>query len=193
VTRGPRALLAGVVALATLAVGASRELSIGRNAAGAADAAIARGDLTSAIDAAHEAAAARLPGSPYSDRGYALLADVAREAEGRGDDRTAATALRAIRAAALATRTFERMPAWARVANEGLARIAGRAPTATGNVDPTGVARETAVALGDDDAPGGGTFLAVGLLGMALVLGAAGLANRRCADRAQRTTPHPNG
>jgi hypothetical protein len=129
----PRATIAiGVFALVTmLATAMATEMATGGRAIEECDAAAAQGDRSSAIAAAHAAAEAYVPGSPYPARGYARLEAMARDAETRGDDETANAAWRAMRAAAIATRApTSSNEQWRQMAEQGLARVGSSARTA---------------------------------------------------------------
>jgi hypothetical protein len=122
-----RVLLVSGVVLAFFAVAIASRVSAGAAAVTASDRALASGDRLLAIEEARAAAEAVAPGSPYPDRGYARLDALAREAESRDDDQTAAAAWRAMRTASIGTRglglakdrELER-------ANAGIARTATR-------------------------------------------------------------------
>jgi hypothetical protein len=102
-----RRILALAAAFLTVVVAfALRQVVVGERAMARSDAALERGDVRAAIAAGREAAEAFLPGSPYAARGHARLAQIARDAEARGDDAIAATAWRAARAAAVETRAL---------------------------------------------------------------------------------------
>ncbi|MDB4993763.1 MAG: hypothetical protein JWM74_1195 [Myxococcaceae bacterium] len=123
-----RALLVLGVVVLFFAVAIASRVSAGSSAIAASDRALAAGDRVLAIEEARAAAEAVAPGSPYPARGYTRLDAIAREAEARDDDDTAAAAWRAMRTAAIGTRglgvpdettTLER-------ANAGIARTATR-------------------------------------------------------------------
>jgi hypothetical protein len=164
-----RISLGALLVLGVLAIAAARELTIGARGIEEAERALSAGDHTAAIAAGRRAAEARLPGSPYPERAYALLERIAREAEARGDDETSNAAWRAVRAAALETRgaLADRF----RVkADEGLTRVGARvwagadAAKLPNDVRPS--ERELAEQLGRDDTPPPITFagLAVAVL-----------------------------
>jgi hypothetical protein len=92
--------------LVALAVVAARQVVLGDRAMARSDEALERGDARAAIAGAREAAEALVPGSPFPARGHARLVQIARDAEARGDDATAAMAWRAARAAAMETRAL---------------------------------------------------------------------------------------
>jgi len=137
VTAGRRALGVAALALASvLAIAIARELSIGRDAMAAADAAAARSDWPEAIFRARAAAEALAPGSPWPERGLRRLAAVGHDAEARGDDATALLAYGAMRTAALETSAVASTGArWRAAAEEGLARVA-RAGKDTPRISP---------------------------------------------------------
>ena len=158
------ALAAFVLVFGTLVAVLLRELSLGASAMETCGEAMAHADLPGAIDAAREAAEATAPGSPYPERGYARLVEIAQAAETRGDDATATAAWRAIRAAAMATQTplGARARQHAADANLGIARVAAH---------PRTVQPETAEAtralmlatLARDDRPSPWTFVLLGV------------------------------
>jgi hypothetical protein len=127
------AAMVALVVVAVLAVATGRELSVGQVEVAAADAAADRSDWPEAVLHARAAAEALVPGSPWPARGWARLEAIGHDAEARGDDPTALLAYGAMRAAALATRApGAGADAWRRRADEGLARVASSARTATG-------------------------------------------------------------
>ncbi len=88
------------------------------------DAALSRADRAGAIVAARDAAQAVVPGSPYPGLGYRRIEAIARDAEIHGDDAIAASAWRAMRAAALSTRGVGVSTGdWLDEANAGIARV----------------------------------------------------------------------
>ncbi len=123
-----RALLVLGVVVLFFAVAVASRVSAGSNAVAASDRALAAGDRLRAIEEARAAAEAVAPGSPYPARGYTRLDAIAREAEARDDDETAAAAWRAMRTAAISTRGIgvagETTPL--ERANAGIARTATR-------------------------------------------------------------------
>ena len=157
-------------------------VSAGSNAVAASDRALAAGDRLLAIEEARAAAEAVAPGSPYPARGYARLDAIAREAEARDDDETAAAAWRAMRTAAIGTRGLgvpDEATALER-ANAGIARTATRvrgAARADLPRDVPGVAspgeRRILDALARDETPPMRMFL---LLGTGAILFFAGVA-----------------
>jgi hypothetical protein len=126
-TARTRAVLVSGVVVLFFGVAIASRVSAGAGAVAASDRALQSGDRLLAIEEARAAAEAVAPGSPYPARGYARLDAIAREAESRDDDDTAAAAWRAMRTAAIGTRglgvdetaTLER-------ANAGIARTATR-------------------------------------------------------------------
>jgi hypothetical protein len=99
-----RALSIAGVVVVFFAVAIVGRVSAGASAVAASDRALANGDRLLAIEHARAAAEAVAPGSPYSERGYARLDAIARDAEARDDDAAAAAAWRAMRTAAIGTR-----------------------------------------------------------------------------------------
>lgn len=122
--RRPAALIA-LALFTTLGVLTARELTIGRDAIGAADDAAARSDWREAVAQARTAAEALAPGSPWPERGLRRLEAVGHDAEARGDDATALLAYGAIRTAALETRAPGTWSdRWRHTAEEGVVRVA---------------------------------------------------------------------
>jgi hypothetical protein len=113
-----------VLVVIVVAAGA-HEMSVGRAAVAAADAAAARSDWPEAILQARAAAEAVAPGSQWSPAGFRRLEAIGHDAEARGDDATALLAYGAIRTASLETRApGQGVDRWRTVAEEGLARVA---------------------------------------------------------------------
>ena len=172
-----RAILvtAVAVALGVFGVAAFRELGAGARGVEACDRALGKREWASAIAAARDAAEATLPGSPYPLRGYARLERIAKDAEARADDATAADAWRAMRAATLATSGLGvRSGDWRRIADEGLLRVAAHdSPHATTGAQVTDAPADDtlASALAREDTPPTGTFVLLGL-GAAAFFGA---------------------
>jgi hypothetical protein len=156
-----------LVVLGVLATAAVHELRAGARAIAASDAASTHGDSRAAIDAAHDAAEAAMPGSPYPEQGYARLAAIARAAEMQRDDATATAAWRATRAAALATNSMgssSLAAAHLAEANDALAAIAWRTRTGAARTgDPDEYQRAIVVPLAFDDRPSSVTFLLLGV------------------------------
>lgn len=122
-----RLRLALAVLASALAVGAARQVYVGKNAIVDCDVALDKGDYVEAVAFARSAAEALLPGSPYPARGYERLDKLGRDAEARGDDALATSAWRAMHAAASETRAFGySTDAWRARAAEGLLRAASR-------------------------------------------------------------------
>jgi hypothetical protein len=142
-----------------LAALTARELSLGESGVQDCDALLARGDLAGAIDAARSAAEACAPGSPYPERGYARLEAIARAAEEREDDATAAAAWRSVRSAAMASTSAT---AHRQLADEALARLATHTRGAALPVDPAAAQASMVAALRRDDRPATATFVALG-------------------------------
>jgi hypothetical protein len=115
-----------VLALATaLGVLTVREVTLGREAVAAADAATAHSDWREAIAQARTAAEALAPGSPWPERGLRRLEAIGHDAEARGDDPMALLAYGAMRTAALETRAPGTWSdRWRQTAEQGLARVA---------------------------------------------------------------------
>ncbi len=117
--------LAALTVASVLTVGVARQITTGARGMQASDEAVHDGNVRQAISGARAAAEALLPGSPYPRRGMERLAQIARDAETRGDEATAASAWRAMRAAALETRaSWSNNGAWLPEANAGLTRAA---------------------------------------------------------------------
>ena len=134
-------VLAAVLLASVLSVGIARQVTTGARAMQASDEAAHAGDVRAAIDAARAAAEAELPGSPYPRRGMERLAQIGRDAEGRGDLALAAVAWRAMRTAAEETRALgDGNETWLLEATAGLARIAAKdtsTPATPGDVGPS--------------------------------------------------------
>jgi hypothetical protein len=143
----------------TLAALTARELILGESGVRDCDALLARGDLAGAIDAARSAAEASAPASPYPERGYARLEAIARAAEEREDDTTAAAAWRSVRSAAMASTSAT---PHRQLADEALARLATHTRGATLPVDPAAAQASMAAALGRDDRPATAAFVLLG-------------------------------
>jgi hypothetical protein len=173
-----------------LVVGAAHEFTLGAAALAECDVATAQGDVPRAIDAARAAAEAVAPASPYPARGYARLVAIAGAAEARGDDATANAAWRSVRAAALATRTLARTPAYLVLAEEGLARVAWHARTGAVEGDLEAFRAAMLGRLAQDDVPAGWTFVLLGagaaafFGGVLAMLVAEGGSRRAVATRA---------
>jgi hypothetical protein len=166
---------ASAVLLAVFGVAAWRELGAGSRGLDACDRAVERKEWGAAIAGARTAAEATLPGSPYPQRGYARLEAIARDAEARGDDDTAAEAWRAMRAAALSTsgvgvRAGDRRA----LADEGLLRVSrarDAASTAGGRHDEVAEEAALAAALARDEAPPTFTLILLAVGGVAFFAG----------------------
>lgn len=180
-------MLVGLVGVALIAfAGGAHELTVGARAMRESDEAFARGDIPTAIVRAHAAAEAMVPTSPYPARGYARLDTIARDAEARGDDASAASAWRAMRSAAKATRTSE---PWLERANRGIVRAGARAARSPEDVsrcvgstsatcDPSAIEKRIGDALVEDDTPGTPTFLLVGFASIFFFFGVTHLLGR---------------
>ncbi len=169
-TRIVLVLLALVVAL-SLAI--ARQFALGAHAMSASDEALARGDISAAIDEARAAAEARAPGSPYPQRGYERLMTLARDAEHAGHVSDCARAWRAVQSAALSTRVFEDDAAL-REANVQLARIGAREH---GDISEPAATREAELQaeLARDERPSPYAYAALGAGGILFYLGIASL------------------
>ncbi|WP_394830945.1 hypothetical protein LVJ94_31005 [Pendulispora rubella] len=164
-----------------LSVAIARQYSIGARSMSASDAALSRGDAPAAIDEARAAAEARAPFSPYPDRGFERLTELAHSAEQSGNWADCARAWRAVRSAALSTRVTagDGRP---RVleANVQLARIGARTRSdvsaATGET-LTGAALEEHLRedLARDEHPSAVAYVALGAGGILFYVGVAGL------------------
>ena len=97
--------IAALVAVVVLATATVREVAVGRAEVAAADGAAAKGQWKDAVAHARAAAEARLPGSPWPDRGLDRLESLGHDAEVRGDDAVAILAYGALRTAVLSTRS----------------------------------------------------------------------------------------
>ena len=140
----------------------------------AADAAADRSDWPDAVLHARAAAEALVPGSPWPARGWARLEAIGHDAEARGDDPTALLAYGAMRAAALATRApGAGADAWRRKADEGLARVASSARTATG---PHVASDAMLDALRETEPPPTWILTVLGAAGVAMLAGLARIA-----------------
>jgi hypothetical protein len=156
------AVVVAVALVAALAGGAVRLVTLGERAMAASDEALANGDAIAAIDQAKLAAEAALPGSPWSERGYARLETIASDARARNDEATAGRAWRAMRSAATATRVLgggevERRRAQA---NAALAHAAN---------DEQAMAAE----LAREETPATSTFVLLALVAIAFYAAAA--------------------
>lgn len=152
------AVVAISILLAVLGGGIQRAWSLGAAAMTASDSAMATLDRRGAIRAAHAAAQASAPFSPYPERGYTRLIEIARAAEGAGDAATAAIAWRSVRSAGLSAPGLLGPSAHLDEASHALAALAAHAPG------------ETAGPLPDDPTPPRYVFLLL-TLGTAAVVG----------------------
>ncbi|HXX69973.1 MAG TPA: hypothetical protein VEK07_22525 [Polyangiaceae bacterium] len=161
--------------LASVAVLASREATLGHEQLAAADRDAARGDWPDAIAHARAAARAQLPGSPWPARAARRLGELAHQAELRGDDDTALMAYGALRAAALSARAIGSNEAsWRGAAEEGVARIAARrggsgSATVPGVPEPEDHAASVRAALGTEDSPPTRTLAGLNAAAIAMV------------------------
>lgn len=156
--------------LAVLGVGLLtwRAVSDGEQAMAASDAAFNQGDLRTALVHARRGATAYAPGAPHVARAYARLQAVAIGAEARGDLEIAQEAWRAVRSAALETRSVTQPHAEElERANRALARLATR-----GKEDP----EERKVVLAELEASQGPRARWILVLGLGFLLSTVGLA-----------------
>jgi hypothetical protein len=102
----------------------------GKHAMEASDQALSKGDPRTAITSAKEAAQARMPFSPFPERGKQRLREIAQSGEERADFDTAVIAFRALRAVCSSS-AVGRPDACADEADLGLERIAARSGIAT--------------------------------------------------------------
>ena len=179
-----------LVVLGVLTVGIVREIGEGSRALADCDAARERGDAFEAVAAALRAAEAVVPGSPHATAGYERLAEIARDAERRGDETTAASAWRAMRSASLATRALGvSTDNWRTMAEDGLVRVAAQTARATSAIAPTAIVPSEAAlraAFATDDTPSTFRFLALALgalVALAVALRALGALTRIQIER----------
>ncbi|HEY8079071.1 MAG TPA: hypothetical protein VIF62_33290 [Labilithrix sp.] len=179
-----KAIAAVIVALVVIAVAWGARVFEGHRALADANAALVRGDLVEAVLAAREAAEARCPSCGSPDAAYAKLVSIADDAERRGDDATAFSAWRAVRAAALATsRDDERTRADAELARLGhrmdiTATVAGARPT------PAAAEDRLRSALAASDVPRTTTYVVLAAGAAIFLWGAFRFALARAARRA---------
>ncbi len=151
-------------------------VSEGRRSLEASDAAKARGDAVEAIVLARAAAEARCPWCEAPELGYARLYAIAKEAESRGDDVTAVSAWRAVRAAALGTSVVVTSTARRVRADAEIARLEHRidaaAAAAGGARSPAAAEDRLRVALASSSVPSGTVFVLVAVGGVLFLLGA---------------------
>lgn len=169
----------GLMALASLAVLASREVALGHDHLIAAEADAAHGDWADAISHARAAAEAQVPGSPWPARAARRLDELAHQAELRGDDDTALLAYGALRAAALSTRSIgASQTAWRATAEDGVARIAARRDAVSGG--RAGDSRDQGLSIREtlrrEESPLTWTFAALSGASFVLVAGLSTLA-----------------
>jgi len=122
-----------LAAILTVAILASALLHVwfrGKHAMEASDQALSKGDPRSAVTSAKEAAQARVPFSPYPERGKQRLREIAQNAEERADFDTAVIAFRALRAVCASSAVGRPEPC-ADEADLGLERIAARSGIAS--------------------------------------------------------------
>ena len=134
-TSGRRTLLfAGLLSLTLFAGAFLHVFQRGKNAMDASDRALAKGELRSAITSAKEATQARMPFSPYPERGKQRLREIAQSAEERSDFDIATIAYRSLRAACAST-SAGRLEPCAAEADLGLERISARTGIASAPVE----------------------------------------------------------
>ena len=92
--------------LVAFAVAALRVMQEGRSELAGSDRALAEGDARGATSHARAAARAWVPFAPHVTAASARLRTIARDAEGRGETESALFAWRAIRSAAVSSRSF---------------------------------------------------------------------------------------
>lgn len=132
---GRRTLVfAGLLSLALLASAFIHVFHRGKRAMEASDQALAKGDLRSAVTAAKEATQAKMPFSPYPERGKQRLREIAQSAEERADFDIATIAFRSLRAVCAST-TAGRLEPCAAEADLGLERISARTGIASAPVE----------------------------------------------------------
>jgi len=136
-----------------------------------------RGDRVEAIVFARAAAEARCPWCQASELGYARLYAIAKEAESKGDDATAAAAWRAVRAAALGSSVLGISPARRERADVEIARLEHKvdaAAAAASGGAPSAAASEEKLraALSRSPVPSGMVFVLVAAGGALFLLGA---------------------
>ncbi len=166
--------IAALTAASILGIAAAHELTVGRDAALAADVAAAKSDWPEAIARARAAAEAVVPGSPWPERGLRKLASIGHDAEARGDDPTALLAYGAMRTATLETRAVGRLTSrWRLTADEGLARVAASSKDAS---VPRVSTDSMLAALKDDAAPATGWLAVLAASAIAMTAGLARLA-----------------
>jgi hypothetical protein len=177
------ALLFSIVAGRTL-VEASNELNAGKSA-------LARGDVPEAVRKLRRAAHWYLPASPSCRQAYALLEEVATQAESQGRTEHALAAWRAIRASSLATRWLivPEQPRLAR-ANRHLAALMSELPPPPEDQDKSRARlREEHLALLSEDRAPDPAWIVVMLTGFALWLAAAFWGARNAWDEQDHPRP----
>lgn len=127
-------LFAGLLSLALLASALVHVFQRGKHAMEASDQALGKGDLRGAITSAKEATQARMPFSPYPERGRQRLREIAQSAEERADFDIATIAFRSLRAACGSTSTG-RVEDCAAEADLGLERISARTGVSSAPVE----------------------------------------------------------
>lgn len=181
--RASRLLAAFGVLLAVLVTAWVTRVSEGRRALAACDAAFARGDRVEAIVFARAAAEARCPGCAAPERAFTKLAAIAKDAEGRGDDLTAVSAWRAVRAATLGSVVIDTSTERRERADGEIARLehaghmidaAAGVASAAGRASPTRAATEERLraALAVNTIPSAPVFVLLTLGGALFLYGA---------------------
>jgi len=152
-----------------LGAAAARVLSDGRSDLAASDAAWATGDMIGATVHARAAARAYLPFAPHVGRAYLRLRTIAQSSEGRGDVETAIFAWRAIRAAAIGSRSLLTSHERQReVADAAIARLSAAPTNATPFRRAGAEASLTYIAANGDQVPPRPLWGALLLVGAAL-------------------------
>jgi len=170
-----RNLAAGLMlAVLAVAVLTARAVSEGERRMRQSDEAFDRADLPGALLAARSAAVMYAPGAPHVRRAFERMVAVAVGAEAAGQRRTAESAWRAVRAAALETRHLwvVHRSELAR-ADENLARLAQLAEADKPDADPKLALARAKAELARDDAPST-QFVVALVVGFALALGGLG-------------------
>ena len=164
--------LAVLVVAVGLGVIVTRVFWDGRQALAAGDAAMLRQDTTEALVQWRRAARWYAPGAPHVEAAYRRMEELARAAEGRGDEALALEAWRGVRSSSLATRSFytpyaDRLAA----ANQRIAELMAKQELAADKSKDLGERRALHLGfLERDDAPSVGWSL-LALLGFAAWVG----------------------
>ena len=168
--------IAGLLLL--LGAAAARVLSDGRSDLAASEAAWAAGDVIGATVHARAAARAYVPFAPHVGRAYLRLRTIAQDSEARGDVEAAIFAWRAVRAAAVGSRSlFTSHERQREVADAAIARLSAAAARSITFRAGADASRTYVAAHGGDVAPRSlwGPLL---LVGAALWAGAGFLTSR---------------